>query len=183
MHLKFVDSYLIRSFASTKMEKELFLILHNIRSAYNVGAIFRTADGAGVSKIYLAGYSHAPSIEKNQDLKSKADKMIEKTALGGEKSVAWEKCDDIFQLLEKLKKENCTIVALETSSEAIELGKFEPNCSVALILGNEVDGLSREILKKCDLVVAIPMRGVKGSLNVSIAAGVAAYGIMDKLIK
>ncbi len=164
------------------MEKKLFLILHNIRSAYNVGAIFRTADGAGVSKIYLTGYSHAPSKEENQDLKSKADKMIEKTALGGEKSVPWEKAENIFELLEKLKKENCTVVALETTPRAVELGKFEPNCSVALILGNEVDGISQEILEKCDSAVAIPMRGVKGSLNVSIAAGVAAYGIMDKLI-
>ena len=165
------------------MKKKLFLILHNIRSAYNVGAIFRTADGAGVSKIFLTGYSHAPSTEENQDLKSKADKMIEKTALGGEKSVPWEKCEDIFQLSEKLKKETLAVVALETIPDAIELGKFEPNSSVALILGNEVDGISAEILEKCDLAVAIPMRGVKGSLNVSIAAGVAAYQIMDKIIK
>ncbi|MEI8344036.1 MAG: TrmH family RNA methyltransferase [Candidatus Moraniibacteriota bacterium] len=164
------------------MKKELFFILHNIRSAYNVGAIFRTADGAGVVKIYLTGYSHAPSHEENQDLKSKADKMIEKTALGGEKSVSWEKCNDIFALIEKLKGEWCEVVALETTTDAIELGKFEPSCSVALILGNEVDGLPEEVLEKCDSAVAIPMRGVKGSLNVSIAAGVAAYGIMDKLI-
>ncbi len=164
------------------MKRELFLILHNIRSAYNVGAIFRTADGAGVSKIYLTGYSHSPSIEENQDLKSKADKMIEKTALGGEKSVAWEKREDIFELFDQLRKEKFTIVALETAPDAIELGKFEPNSSVALVLGNEVDGLSPEILEKCDCAVIIPMRGVKGSLNVSVASGVAAYGIMEKFV-
>jgi len=165
------------------MKKELFLILHNIRSAYNVGAIFRTADGAGVSKIYLTGYSHSPSSEENQDLKSKADKMIEKTALGGEKSVPWEKCEDLFALFEKLRNEKFAVVALETAPDAIELGKFEPNSSVALVLGNEVEGLSQEILEKCDCAVSIPMRGSKGSLNVSVASGVAAYGIMEKLLR
>ncbi len=164
------------------MKKELFLILHNIRSAYNVGAIFRTADGAGVSKIYLTGYSHAPSCENDCNLKSKADKMIEKTALGGEKSVAWEKSEDIFELLKKMKKKNCVVVALETTADATEIGKFDSEKSVALVLGNEVSGIPEEILEKCDCAVAIPMRGVKESLNVSIAAGVAAYGIMDKLI-
>lgn len=164
------------------MKKELFLILHNIRSAYNVGAIFRTADGAGVSKIYLTGYSHCPASHENINLKSKADKMIEKTALGGEKSVPWEKCEDIFALMEKLQKENCLVTALETAPGAIEIGKFKPTRCVALVLGNEVHGLSQEILEKCDQIVTIPMRGVKGSLNVSVAAGIAMYEIMDKFL-
>ncbi|NTV40713.1 MAG: RNA methyltransferase [Candidatus Moranbacteria bacterium] len=165
------------------MKKELFLILHNIRSAYNVGAIFRTADGAGVAKIFLTGYSHSPSLVEMEAAKSKADKMIEKTALGAEKTVPWEKYEDVFELLEKLKKENCLLAALEVAPGAVELGKFESEKSVALILGNEVTGVPEEILEKCDLILAIPMRGTKGSLNVSIAAGIAAYQIMDKIIK
>lgn len=160
------------------MKKELFLILHNIRSAHNVGAIFRTADGAGVSKIYLTGYSHPPFSGENELLKSKADKMLEKTALGGEKSVPWEKCEDILELLENLRKKDCLVTALETTADAIEIGKFESEKSVALILGNEVSGVPAEILEKCDLAVAIPMRGVKGSLNVSVAAGIATYEIL-----
>jgi tRNA G18 (ribose-2'-O)-methylase SpoU len=155
-------------------KKELFLVLHNIRSAYNVGSIFRSADGAGVSKIYLSGYSHCPSdIEKEP--KTKADKMIEKTALGAEQSVAWEKCADLETLLQKLRKDDCALVALEETRDATDIGKFKAVFPMALILGNEVEGISKNILQKCDAVVSIPMRGKKNSLNVSVAAGIAIY--------
>ena len=154
---------------------ELYLILYDIRSAYNVGAIFRTADGAGVSKIYLCGYTPIPSEKK---YKTKADKMIEKTALGAEKSISWEKCKDLKKLLKKLEKEKIQIVALEKTDEAIDLKKYKTKFPLALILGNEVEGISNKILKKCDAVVSIPMRGKKESLNVSVAAGIAMYEIL-----
>ena len=172
------------------MKKELFLILHDIRSAYNVGAIFRTADGAGVGKIYLSGYTPCPHLlrksvaggpipsNENKPYKTQADKMIEKTALGAEKSIPWEKCQDLKKLLEKLKEEKISIVALEKNDGATDIKKYKTKFPMALILGNEVEGVPEDILQKCDAVVSIPMRGQKESLNVSVAAGIAMYEIL-----
>lgn len=159
------------------MQKELFLILHNIRSAYNVGAIFRTADGAGVSKIYLSGYTPCPADDEKMR-KTDADKMIEKTALGAEKNIPWEKCEDLEKLLEKFRKEKIQIVALEKTDDGTDIKKFKPSFPMALILGNEVEGISKSVLEKCDAIVLIPMRGKKESLNVSVAAGIAIYEIL-----
>jgi 23S rRNA (guanosine2251-2'-O)-methyltransferase len=160
------------------MQKKLFLILHDIRSAYNVGAIFRTADGAGVSKIYLSGYTPCPPDSK-KIYKTDADKMIEKTALGAEKNVPWEKCENLEKILEKIRKEKIKIVALEKTDGAKDIKKFKPHFPTALILGNEVEGIPNKILEKCDAVVSIPMRGKKESLNVSVAAGIAMYEILN----
>lgn len=159
------------------MAKKLFLILHDIRSAYNVGAIFRTADGAGVSKIYLTGYTPCPP-DKNKPHKTQADKMIEKTALGAEKNIAWKKFDDIEKLLTELRKKKIKIIALEKTKNSKDIKKFKPSFPAALILGNEVEGVPTSILKKCDAVVSIPMRGKKESLNVSVAAGIAMYELL-----
>lgn len=160
------------------MKKELFLILHNIRSAYNVGAIFRTADGAGVSKIYLTGYTPIPS-EIEQEKQTAAQKMIAKTALGAEKSVPWQQCEDLQLLLQKLQQEKISIVALEKTESAIELKDFKPNFPLAFVLGNEVEGVDEEVLQACSAVVSIPMRGKKESLNVSVAAGIAIYKLLE----
>lgn len=159
------------------MQEKLFLILHDIRSAYNVGAIFRTADGAGVAKIYLTGYTPCPP-DKDKSYKTQADKMIEKTALGAEKNIDWEKCEDLEKLLKKLKKEKVSIAALEKTDGAVSIKEFQAIFPMALILGNEVDGVAQNILKKCDAIVAIPMRGQKESLNVSVAAGIAMYELL-----
>jgi tRNA G18 (ribose-2'-O)-methylase SpoU len=156
------------------MQKKLFLILDNIRSAYNVGAIFRTADGAGVSKIYICGYTPIPPKE-NKIYKTQADKMIEKTALGAERTIEWEKYEDLEKLLKKLRSEKINIIALEKTAGSIEMERFEKHFPAALILGNEVEGVSKNILEQCDAVVSIPMRGKKESLNVSVAAGIAMY--------
>ena len=159
-------------------DKELYLVLDNIRSAYNVGAIFRTADGAGVKKIYLCGYTPVPPDGK-KIYKTQSDKMIEKTALGAEKKVAWEKVDDLEKLLEKLRREKVKIVALEKTGESVDLKNFQPEFPLALVVGNEVDGVAEKILEKCDAVVSIPMRGAKESLNVSVAAGIATYEFLS----
>ena len=151
--------------------------MHDIRSAYNVGAIFRTADGAGVSKIYLSGYTPTPN--SNEKFKNtRADKMIEKTALGAEKIIPWEKCDNLEKLLEELKGQKINVVALEKNDVSTDIKKFKPEFPMALILGNEVDGVMENILQKCDAVVSIPMRGEKESLNVSVAAGIAMYELL-----
>ena len=158
------------------IKKEFFLVLHDIRSAYNVGAIFRTADGAGVNKIYLSGYTCTPS--ENKININKAEKMIAKTALGAEKAVAWEKVDDLLALADKLKKEGIKIISLEETKESIDLKEFKPDFPAALFLGNEIRGVSDDILKISDTTVSIPMRGKKESLNVSVAAGIAIYEIL-----
>ncbi len=158
-------------------ESQLFLVLHNIRSAYNVGAIFRTADGLGIKKIYLTGYTPSPADKIH---KTQAQKMLEKTALGAEKNVLWEKIEKISNLMKRLRDKNVKIIALEQSKNSISLKNFEPEFPLALILGNETAGIPADILKKCDQTVSIPMRGKKESLNVSIAAGIAAYKILER---
>ena len=144
------------------------LILHNIRSAYNVGSIFRTADAAGVSKVYVCDYSPTPD-----------DKKVIKTSLGAEKTVPWEHWLQIWRLLEKLKKEGTQIVALEQTKKSVDYRLFRPKFPVALILGNEVKGLSKKVLKYTDKIVEIPMFGEKESLNVAVAAGIMIYKLID----
>ncbi|OGN13328.1 MAG: hypothetical protein A3J47_03685 [Candidatus Yanofskybacteria bacterium RIFCSPHIGHO2_02_FULL_43_22] len=144
--------------------QKLIIVLHNIRSRENVGSIFRTADAAGVNKIYLCGITPIPPHEK-----------ISKTALGAEMCVPWESYKQTWRLLDKLKKEGINIVALEQTKESVDLFKFKPKFPLALVLGNEVKGLSPQILKYCDKKISIPMYGKKESLNVSVATGIALY--------
>jgi 23S rRNA (guanosine2251-2'-O)-methyltransferase len=151
-----------------KNRRKIIVICHNIRSAFNVGSIFRTADGAGVAGVYLTGYSPAPPHPG-----------IAKTALGAEKFVAWKKFANIGSVLKKMKKEGYQIVALEQDKKSRPCDSYKPKKKIALVLGNEVRGLSPAILRKCDKIIEIPMRGEKESLNVSVAFGVAAYGIID----
>ena len=152
---------------------EIYLVLHNIRSLYNVGAIFRTAEGLGVKKIYLTGYTPEP-----YDLFGKIRKDFQKTALGAEKYLEWEKLRYIAVLLKRLKQEKIQIIALEQSKSSVNIKKFKPRGKFALILGNEVRGVPKSVLKKCDKIIEIPMRGKKESLNVSVAAGIALWELL-----
>ena len=162
------------------MSMKLVIIAHNIRSAYNVGAIFRTADGMGASKLYLTGYSPTPH-DKKKILQTSAQKMIAKTALGAQETLAWEYCKNIKELIKKLKQEGVAIVALEQDERSVDYEKYIPQKSVALILGNEPIGVEREVLDLCDAIIEIPMRGKKNSLNVAVALGVAGYAIYGKI--
>lgn len=148
----------------------LFLILHNIRSAHNVGAIFRTADGAGVGKIYLTGYTPAPL-----DQFKRPNNEIKKTALGAEETVAWEKQEDILELIAELKKSDAQIWALEQADNSADYREAKLTNPTALIVGNEVEGIEPEILNLCDRIIEIPMRGAKESLNVAVATGIAIF--------
>jgi tRNA G18 (ribose-2'-O)-methylase SpoU len=150
-----------------------FLILHNVRSALNVGAIFRTADAVGVAKIFLTGYTPTPL-----DRFGMPDKSIQKTALGAERAVAWEQYKKITQAIRRLKKEGVLIVALEQMPGAMDYKKFKSREPFALLLGNEVRGVSKSLLEKCDAVIEIPMRGKKESLNISVAAGIALFRLL-----
>jgi tRNA G18 (ribose-2'-O)-methylase SpoU len=138
-----------------------------------VGAIFRTADAAGISKIFLVGITPAPLDRFGRERKD-----IAKSALGAEKTVPWESVKTIKPILNKLKKEKYKIIAIEQSPKAIDYKKVKlPNKS-AIILGNEVKGLPQSILNQCDVIAEIPMRGKKESLNVSVATGIALFRIL-----
>lgn len=155
-------------------KKEVFLILHNIRSAHNVGSIFRTAEAAGASRIYLTGYTPAPVDRFGRDRKD-----IAKSALGAEKLLPWETRKNLNNLIEKLKKEKIAIIAVEQSKKSTDHKKIKMKGKTAVILGNEVTGLSGSVLKKCDIVAEIPMKGKKESLNVSVAAGVFLFRTLN----
>lgn len=164
----------MRKYAHMKKGK-FYLILPDIRSCHNVGAMFRTADAFGVDKIFLVGYTpHPPKPQ------------IDKVALGAEKWVEWEGRDDLKKLIEKLKKGNFKIIGLEKTKKSEEIEKFKKEIKeisdLALIVGNEVEGIKPGILKLCDHVVHIPMMGKKESLNVSVAAGVAMYCLRRKKV-
>jgi len=147
--------------------KKFYVICDNIRSLENIGSIFRTSDGLGVYKIFLCGISGKPPHHK-----------ISKTALGAEETVPFEYCRQIGRLIDNLKRSKINIIALEQSSKAVEYAKYKPKFPMALILGNEVKGVSKKILKKCDKIIFLPMHGKKESLNVSVAFGVAGYHII-----
>lgn len=150
-----------------------YLILPNIRSGHNVGAMFRTADAFGVDKIFLVGFT--PDITHPH---------LKKVSLGAENWVPWGKRKDLKRLITSLKKKNIEIIGLEKTefSEDINKTKLNPEKKgIALIVGNEVDGVEENILKLCDKVVHIPMFGKKESLNVSIAAGIGMYVIKNNL--
>ncbi len=155
------------------MKKDIQLILHDIRSAQNVGSIFRTADACGVSKIYLTGYTPAPLDRFNRPVKE-----IAKTALGAEKNILWEKVT-IGKCLEKLKSDGFYIIALEQNKKSVDYKKIKPKSKTAILVGNEVLGISEAVLKRVDIIGEIPMKGKKESLNVSVALGVALFRILD----
>lgn len=152
----------------------MVLILPDIRSAHNVGSIFRTADGAGIEKIYLCGITPAPV-----DRFGRQNKEIAKVALGAERAVTWEKAASATTLITRLKKEGFTIIAVEQDEKSIPYFRMRISKNVrertALVLGSEVDGISHAILKKCDTIIEIPMHGAKESLNVSVAFGIIAF--------
>lgn len=146
--------------------KKFYVVLYNIRSLYNVGSIFRTADALSVTKIYLGGITGTPLKNKQK---------IHKTALGAEDNVKWSYKKRLKPLIEKLKKEKIKVIALEQSLKAKPYFNFKPHFPLALILGNEIKGISSSLLKIADFHIFIPMFGVKESLNVAVAFGIVGY--------
>ncbi len=144
--------------------RRIAVIAHNIRSLHNVGAIFRTADAFGVEKIFLTGYSGCPPRSE-----------ISKVALGAEESVPWEYHRTATPAIEALRRDGFSIVACEQTPTSMALPDFKIPERVAIILGNEVRGVSRVLRARADHVVAIPMVGKKESLNVSVACGIVLY--------
>jgi 23S rRNA (guanosine2251-2'-O)-methyltransferase len=157
---------------------EIIVIAHNIRSTHNIGAIFRTAEGFGVTKIILSGYSPHPLLHSDSRLPHIAMKLhsqIHKTALGAEALVPFEYTEE--PPIVELKEQGYRIVALEQADTSVMLDAYTPAEKVALILGEEVHGITDDILTEADDIIEIPMVGQKESFNVSVAAGIALYAL------
>lgn len=151
------------------------LIAHNIRSAHNVGAVFRTCEGFGVDTLILSGYTPYPQIPNDPRLPHEAVKItarIHKTALGAEQLVNFEHVTDIHRWLDNYMG---TVVALEQTPDSVPISSYKTSHDTALIIGEEVCGIEPVLLKRCKTAVEIPMKGHKESFNVSVACGIALY--------
>lgn len=156
----------------------MVVALHNIRSMHNVGSIFRTADAAGIGKLYLCGITPAPT-----DKLGKLRPQLAKVSLGAEKYIDWEKIGSTARLIDRLRKEEYRVIAVEQhagSKPYYKVGPSRPTAKTVLVLGNEVNGLPRSILRRADTVIEIPMRGRKESLNVSVAFGIVVFRLIYK---
>lgn len=162
---------------------KITLLLHNIRSTHNVGSIFRSAEGFGVSHIVLSGYTPYPTIDNDTRLphiREKLTAQIHKTALGAEENIPFSYYDSLQHWVDyNNSNERLPIIALEQTKKSINIRKFSPPENFALLLGEEVNGIDESYLKMCDLSVEIPMSGKKESFNVSVAAGVALYALTE----
>ncbi|HEY8992771.1 MAG TPA: TrmH family RNA methyltransferase [Candidatus Microsaccharimonas sp.] len=157
---------------------EIIVIAHNIRSTHNIGAIFRTAEGFGITKIILSGYTPYPKLEKDTRLPHISEKLtaqIHKTALGAEALVPFEYME--LPPLVTLKEEGFRIVGLEQADRSISLADYTTPDKVALLIGEEVHGIEAALLDHCEDIIEIPMVGKKESFNVSVATGIALYAL------
>lgn len=150
----------------------IIIILDDIRSLHNIGSVFRTADAFLIEKIYLCGITAVPP-----------NKEIHKTALGATETVSWEYAKDVLEVIQNLKQENVSVLAIEQVENSIFLQNFSPeeNQKYALVFGNEVKGVSQEAVAICDDVIEIPQLGTKHSLNISVSAGIVVWDLFQKL--
>lgn len=155
-----------------KPNKELIVILDNIRSAFNVGSIFRTSDAVGVKKLILCGMTAIPENPK-----------VKKTALGADLAVPWEFENSAYDAINECKNKGYKIYGVEVAKDAIDFRKVDYAEKSAIVLGHERMGLSEKILQLCDEIIFVPMNGVKESLNVGVCMGIVAYEIVGKNTK
>jgi len=180
-------NFLVRKFTCKKVQKiyhafcmkstathQKILILNDIRSAQNVGSLFRTSDAVGIEMIYLSSITPAPIDRFNRNNTS-----VTKASLGAEKTVQWKMFESLEILINDLKKEGYKIVSIEQSKSSVDYKNIKIDFPVAFVLGNEVDGISKNILEMSDIVAEIPMKGDKESLNVSVAGGVAIFRMLN----
>ncbi len=158
---------------------EIIVIAHNIRSTHNVGAIFRTAEGFGVSRIICSGYTPYPTLPNGDKrlphIRDKLTSQIHKTALGAEQLVPF--CYQAVPDIATLKADGYTLIGLEQAHQSINLTDYNPPSKIALLLGEEVQGIPSFLLTQCDAVIEIAMVGQKESFNVSVATGIALYAL------
>jgi 23S rRNA (guanosine2251-2'-O)-methyltransferase len=158
--------------------RQIILIIHNVRSAHNVGSLLRTADGLGVEKVIISGYSPYPESKSDSrlpHLAAKTHRLIQKTALGAETAVVWEHVAKLEARLEQLKSEGYTLAALEQTVAAIDLNEYVPPDKIGLLVGSEIGGVEPALLNITDIHLQIPMFGSKESFNVAVAGAMALY--------
>ncbi len=158
-----------------KEKREIVVLLDNVRSVHNVGAIFRTSDALGISKIFLCGISPSPIDRFGRE---RSD--LHKSALGAEKSVAWEQHSSALTCVAQLKSEGYTVVCVEQAEKSVDYKTVTPKNKTVFVFGNEVEGISKEVLDLADQVAEIEMLGEKESLNVSVTFGVVMFCILNK---
>lgn len=156
---------------STKERFPLYALCENIRSLYNVGSIFRTSDAVRLQKLYLTGYTGYPPR-----------KEIDKTALGAVDSVDWQHFEDTAEAIRQIKKNDIEIIALEHTTKSIAFDKYEFKFPFCLLVGNEVDGITDNLVQEANVSIDIPMFGLKQSLNVSVAYGVVMYHALGQFL-
>ena len=175
----------MKSRVFTKPNREVVVVAHNIRSVQNVGSILRTADCLGIERVYASGYT--PNLTTRTDgsnlpllphVRDKLRRELHRSALGAEELVPFEYSDDVIVLFDRLRAAGFTVVGLEQNERSIALPDYSPSGKVALLLGEEVHGLTNELIDKCDTLVEIPMFGTKESYNVAVATGIALYHII-----
>ena len=154
---------------------EIWVLLNNIRSSHNVGSIFRTSDAISVSKIFLSGYTPAPIDRFKRPVRE-----IAKTALGAEMTIPWAQFENAVDVIREARDNGFEIVGIEQSDISIDYKDFVPSNKILIIMGEEVNGISEDILNECDKILEIPMMGNKESLNVSVAYGVIMYRLFDR---
>mgnify|MGYP003649104369 FL=1 len=158
----------------TTQKTPLIVVLDNVRSLNNIGSVFRTSDAFLIEKIYLCGICATPP-----------NKDIHKTALGATESVEWEYVEDTLTLIEKLKADNITILAIEQAENSTKLNTFYPekNQKYAIVMGNEVKGVQQQVVNAADFCIEIPQIGTKHSLNISVTTGIVLWDLFSKITK
>jgi len=158
--------------------RDIVLVAHNLRSTHNVGSLLRTAEGLGVSKVILTGYTPYPATDDDPRLPylaQKLTKQIHKTALGAENTVLWQHTEAVLEVLKALRSDGYNIAALEQAQGSVNLPDFQVPDKIAVVVGREVEGIESEVLEACDLSLEIPMSGQKESFNVVQAAAMCMY--------
>jgi 23S rRNA (guanosine2251-2'-O)-methyltransferase len=186
MKQKTISQKVSKTESMAKARKKVVVLLDNIRSAENVGSIFRTSDATGIDRIICAGITPAP-----RDVFQRVNTKIAKIALGAEQSVEWSISGNSAQEIKRYKKQGYTVVALEQHERSITVKELLKNIGLdalwvrqtplLIVLGAEVDGVSSRVLSLCDYIVELPMRGSKESLNVAVAFGILVYGLFENI--
>ena len=160
---------------TSKKKRDIVVVLDNVRSVHNVGSVFRTSDALGVSLIMLCGITPAPVDRFGRDRDD-----LHKAALGAEKTVSWRQCSSALECVTSLRQEGYTVIAIEQDERSVDYKTVSVGEKTAFVFGNEVDGVSKNVLEQCDVVAEIPMMGGKESLNISVSFGVAMFRFLDR---
>ncbi|HXK37749.1 MAG TPA: TrmH family RNA methyltransferase [Candidatus Paceibacterota bacterium] len=158
-----------------KAQDEIWVLLHNIRSAHNVGSMFRTGDAIGVTRFLLSGFTPTPLDRFKRPVKE-----IAKTALGAELSIPWEQGDSALDFVAQAKASGFTVVGVEQDVRAVDYKTYVPKAKTLIVMGEEVNGIEEALRNVCDVFIELPMKGDKESLNVSVAFGITMYRLFDR---